>query len=72
MTRKPLIAGNWNDIITEYQNQLWKKDESLIVENPAGEKMNGIIRGIDGTGNLLVETNGKIRSYGLKELKFDY
>lgn len=67
-----LIAGNWNDIITEYQHQLWKKDESQLVENAAGEKMNGIIRGIDGTGNLLVETNEKIQSYGLKELKFDY
>jgi len=67
-----LLAGNWNELIAQYYTHLWKKDTFIVVENEAGEKLEGSIRGIDGTGNLLFETGGEIQSFGVKALKFDY
>lgn len=66
-----LRAGLWNDVATEYLENLWR----LGVEQEAeamGETVSGTINGIDATGNLLFETNGEVRSYDLKEIRFTY
>ena len=53
---------------TEYISKLYWKDE--IHEFRSADTFNGIIRGIDESGRLMVETDQGIRSYLHKEIKY--
>ncbi len=66
-----LRAGNWNGLLQDYHALLWKKDE-LMNARIETNQLQGYIRGIDGNGNLLFEVNGEERSFGLKEISFNY
>ncbi|WP_430403658.1 biotin--[acetyl-CoA-carboxylase] ligase [Fluviicola sp.] len=55
-----------------YESFLWKKDEEITLEerqNPI--PFQGIIRGVDQIGNLLVEKDGVITVYHNQELNFE-
>ena len=55
-----------------YTNNLWLLNESSEYETENGEKFNGIIKGTDLMGKLLIyrEDKTRIESFGLKEIKF--
>lgn len=55
-----------------YIKHLWLKDEVSSFEKENGERFNGIIKGIDFDGKLLIyrEDLKVIGTYGLKEIKF--
>lgn len=63
--------GLWNELLTDYHTYLWRKDVRTVAEK-AGEQVEGYIRGLDGTGNLLFETAEGVRSFDLKEISFRY
>lgn len=77
-----LRAGLWNDLVVEYLEHLWRlgveqEAEMTGADTPLDplskrEVATGTIRGIDNMGNLLFETNGEVRSYDLKEIRFTY
>ncbi len=57
---------------TTYESFLWKKDEEITLEerqNPI--PFQGIIRGVDQIGNLLVEKEGIVTVYHNQELNFE-
>jgi BirA family biotin operon repressor/biotin-[acetyl-CoA-carboxylase] ligase len=55
-----------------YRNNLWLLNESSEYETENGEKFNGIIKGTDSMGKLIIyrEDKTRIESFGLKEIKF--
>ncbi|MDR0801182.1 biotin--[acetyl-CoA-carboxylase] ligase [Fluviicola sp.] len=56
----------------QYESFLWKKDEEITLEerqNPV--PFQGIIRGVDQIGNILVERDGVIQVYRNQELNFE-
>lgn len=67
-----LRNGEWNAMLADYHCQLWMKDAELHAELANQQRILGFIRGIDATGNLLFESEGKIQSFGLKEIAFSY
>jgi len=67
-----LRQGLWNDLLNDYHAVLWRKDAFQFAETESGEMIEGYIRGIDGIGNLLFETEEGTRSFGLKEVAFRY
>lgn len=67
-----LRNGEWNAMLADYHCQLWMKDAELHAELADQRLVSGFIRGIDGTGNLLFETEGGVQSFGLKEIVFSY
>jgi BirA family transcriptional regulator, biotin operon repressor / biotin---[acetyl-CoA-carboxylase] ligase len=67
-----LRQGAWNDLLEEYHRVLWRKDVFQFAETESAEMIEGYIRGIDGTGNLLFETEEGIRTFAMKEIAFRY
>jgi BirA family biotin operon repressor/biotin-[acetyl-CoA-carboxylase] ligase len=55
-----------------YTNNLWLLNESSEYETENGEKFNGIIKGTDSLGKLIIyrEDKTRIESFGLKEITF--
>lgn len=66
-----LRKGDWNSIMQEYLQHLWMLNQTSEVEID-GQTTNGVIRGLNENGNLLLETAGNIKAYDLKEVVFHY
>jgi BirA family biotin operon repressor/biotin-[acetyl-CoA-carboxylase] ligase len=67
-----LRQGHWNDLLEEYHRVLWRKDVFQFAETESAEMIEGYIRGIDGAGNLLFETEEETRTFAMKEIAFRY
>jgi BirA family biotin operon repressor/biotin-[acetyl-CoA-carboxylase] ligase len=65
----PLWRGTKGE---DEQDKSPEYEVASLIPPSRGEVITGTIRGIDNTGNLLFETNGEVRSYGLKEISFVY
>lgn len=66
-----------NNSLTEiketYENNLFRRNEISVFENPQGERFNGIIKGVSNRGELLVETeNDSLQKFQLKDVKLIY
>ena len=53
-----------------YLNRLYRFGEQHLFYKPDGTAFQGIIRGIDPIGKLLIEHNGQIESFQIKEIAF--
>lgn len=62
-------ALDFNTLKTEYLNLLWLKGQESDFEDQNGI-FKGNIQGTDELGRLLIENNGALKSYELKEIKF--
>lgn len=64
---------DFEDLKTEYEQHLFKKDIISVFENSKNERFNGIIRGISGTGELCLEMeNESYKYFNLKDLQLLY
>jgi BirA family biotin operon repressor/biotin-[acetyl-CoA-carboxylase] ligase len=53
---------------TQYLNALFQKDKVVVFESKS-QRFNGVIRGVDDSGMLLVETENLIKRFTMKEIK---
>lgn len=59
-----------NNLEATYVASLFRKDKVTAFNDQRNQNFNGIIRGVDSTGHLLLETeNEEIKSFELKQLK---
>lgn len=54
----------------EYRSLLYRLGEEHDFRLPSGEVLRGTIRGAESTGELLVESGGRVRGYLFKEIEF--
>ena len=68
------ISNNsFSEIKETYENNLFRRNEISVFENPKGERFNGIIKGVSNRGELLVETeNDLLQKLQLKDVKLIY
>ena len=59
-------AGEKLDV--EYLELLFKKDKFLVFESRS-KRFDGVVRGVTDSGRLMVETQGVVRNFDLKEIK---
>lgn len=64
-----LRRGNTDGLMSEYLASLYRRNEKHWYRSE-GRLFEGIIRDLDEIGNLRVEENGMVRSYGVKEIEF--
>ena len=65
-----LQEGCLERIEKDYHDHLYRLDESHIFRIPNEGEVNGIIRGVEPTGRLQVEINGRIRGFLFREIEF--
>ncbi len=53
---------------SDYEDLMYKKDEESFFSTDGNSRKKGIIRGISKEGRLLVEFNGSISEFGMKEI----
>lgn len=58
-----------NSLDEEYHNQLYLRNINASYRDDSGE-FTGILKGVQPSGRLLIETEGVLRDYDLKEIKF--
>ena len=58
-----------NALNVEYHNQLYLRNISAKYQDDSGEFI-GVLKGVQPSGRLLIETKGEVRDYDLKEIKF--
>lgn len=65
-----LDAQKLPNVVSDYEDLLFKREKVMVFESAHGELFNGIIKGISKTGKLLVLLeNDIIKSFKLKEIK---
>ncbi|MDD2982804.1 MAG: biotin--[acetyl-CoA-carboxylase] ligase [Crocinitomicaceae bacterium] len=64
-----LQALDFSALKNDYLKNMWLKDQESEFEDQNG-KFKGTIQGTDELGRLLIESNGSVQSYDLKEIKF--
>ena len=65
-TIKAYRSGQYSG--TQYLNALFQKDKVVVFESKS-QRFNGIIRGVEDSGLLLVETEDSIKRFTMKEIK---
>jgi BirA family biotin operon repressor/biotin-[acetyl-CoA-carboxylase] ligase len=56
-----------------YENNLFRKERISVFETSEGSQINGIIKGVSDSGELLVETESNpLQKLQLKEVKLIY
>lgn len=63
---------DWNALWEDYHAHLWRRMEETQLQTPEGVLFIGTILGVEPDGNIRVQTEDGIRSYGLQEVKFIY
>jgi len=64
-----IAVSDFDRLKADYLGHLWRKDEKHVFEDANGA-FEGIVRGTDAQGRLLVEQNETIKAYDLKEITF--
>ena len=62
-------AMDFNSLKTEYLDMMWLKGQESEFEDQNG-RFKGTIKDTDEHGRLLIETNGSVQTYDLKQIKF--
>ena len=65
-----LKTGNLVPLQKDYLQHLFRFQAESLFQRPDGQIFKGRISGIAESGQLQVETGGKVESFGLKEIKF--
>lgn len=64
---------DFEDLKTEYEQHLFRKDIISVFENSKNERFNGIIKGISRTGELCLEMESEsLKYFNLKDLQLLY
>ncbi len=68
-----LYASEQTDVLEQYSQNMFRKDEVSVFELPNGKRINGIIRGVSLEGKLKLETEDSVfHTFNLKEIKMLY
>jgi len=70
--RSQLRMHSLERIKTDYETVLFRKDVISVFEDSQQQKFNGIIKGVNHQGQLLVDTEDAIKAFGLKEITLKY
>lgn len=63
-------AKDFEQLKSDYEDMLFRKDEVSVFEDGSGHRFNGIIKGVSKSGNLIVELeNARQKEFSLKEIK---
>lgn len=65
-----LKANKIHQIQSDYMEVLYKYKIPHRYELPNGEQFTGIIQGIEPNGQLVINRNGELLSFGIKEVRF--
>ena len=65
-TIKAYRLGRYSE--DQYLNALFKKDKVVVFESKS-QRFNGIIRGVEDSGFLIIETEDSIKRFAMKEIK---
>ncbi|HLP96164.1 MAG TPA: hypothetical protein VK168_19110 [Saprospiraceae bacterium] len=64
-----LKAGRFSDLKAAYEGQLWRRGTlTRFIRQADGSSFEGIINGVDESGNLLVQTENGVNSFEVKEI----
>ena len=67
------VSTDFQKIKKEYEAALFKKDVVSVFERPNGEQFNGIIKGVEDSGALIIENEkDELEQFQLKEIKLLY
>ncbi len=58
------------EIYARYCTVLWKLNEQIEAQLPDGNRIKGTILGVNELGNLIFETEGTVKSFGIQEISF--
>ena len=61
---------SFEEIRTEYLQNLYLFNQWRDFESSEGEKFSGKITNVDQNGHLVVETNGTLKTFAMKEIRF--
>ncbi|MFT4698218.1 MAG: BirA family biotin operon repressor/biotin-[acetyl-CoA-carboxylase] ligase [Flavobacteriaceae bacterium] len=68
-----LETTSFSKLKEHYEKLLFRKDKITVFENLLGEKFNGKIKGINQTGQIIIETeDNPFQEYNLREIKMLY
>lgn len=68
-----LEKTSFSELKVNYESFLFRKDKITVFENLLGEKFNGKIKGINQTGQLLIETDDNpLQEFNMREIKMLY
>ncbi|MBV1923335.1 MAG: biotin--[acetyl-CoA-carboxylase] ligase [Flavobacteriaceae bacterium] len=68
-----LEKTSFSELKEKYEMFLFRKDKITVFENLSGVKFNGKIKGINQTGQLLIETeDNPLQEFNLREIKMLY
>lgn len=65
-----LKNGRHDELYLDYLSHLYRYQENALFQRPNGEAFMGMITGISDVGKLQIKTLGKIKEFGIKEVKF--
>ena len=65
-----LKSGNLVPLQADYLRHLYRYQTESLFQQPNGRIFKGKICGIAPSGQLQIDTAGKVESFGLKEIKF--
>lgn len=66
-----LRAGDFEQIKLNFESHLWKKNQTIsMIDNACMTEFEGVIRGVDSIGNILIERAGETIAYHNQEIDF--
>ena len=64
-----IFDKNYDDLWSQYESILYRKDKAHMYENKKGEQFMGIIRGVSKQGALIIEReDATIETFNFKEI----
>jgi len=66
----PLLIGDFQVLKAKFEAELWRKDSLQVFQTNNGDVFEGVISGVSQTGELRVASNGRVQTYGNKEITY--
>lgn len=67
-----LKQGKDHQIRAEYLKYLWMLNQPITVKLTDGSELQGEIIGVNEVGDLMFQTNTAVKTFGIKEIQFQY
>jgi BirA family transcriptional regulator, biotin operon repressor / biotin---[acetyl-CoA-carboxylase] ligase len=65
-----LLNGDFAYLKTKFEAELWLKDVVQVFENRDGVVFQGMILGVNDSGEILIESDGKLLNFANQEIKY--
>ncbi len=67
-----LRKGDYDNLLRQYLEHFYGMEEKRSFSIPGGKSFEGVIRGVDAQGRLVVNINGEVKAFGLKEIEWKW